>query len=91
MGPGDVVKFRSLVFRTNPVKNTRFVIHDQAHRIGGRNGRIDPKPMSIRRKNIAFRYMWVAWLNIVRLLAVVSLGAFMNFLKLQKFYITFFW
>ena len=40
--------------------------------------------MSIRRKNLAFRYMWTAWLNLIRWGSLGALAVFMVIALVQK-------
>ncbi|NIP96189.1 MAG: hypothetical protein GWO24_23245 [Akkermansiaceae bacterium] len=40
--------------------------------------------MSVRRKNVAYRYMWTAWLNLLRWMALILLGAFMTIALFTK-------
>lgn len=58
------------------MKNARNVIRNQAHVSLGRDGKIYGT-MNKRRSNVAFRYMWTAWLNIIRWLSLWTMTAFL--------------
>jgi hypothetical protein len=69
--------------RDKILENARNVIHNQAYVRLGRDGRIYGT-MNIRRSKVAFRYMWTAWLSIIRWISLGTMTVFLVIALVNK-------